>query len=1004
MNKISIKYCILVYIFIPVSFLFGNNYWQQEVNYQIHVSLNDTAHTLNGNIAIQYINQSPDTLSFIYFHLWPNAYKNNTTAFAKQKLENKDKAFHFATLKEKGFIDSLNFTVNNEPLDWEYDKNHIDIAKVFLSKKLLPGDTTNIYTPFFVKLPYTFSRLGHASQSYQISQWYPKPAVYDQTGWHPMPYLDQGEFYSEFGSFDVHITLPKNYVVGATGDLQDTAEINQLTEKSKDSVRQSYDFPKSDTIYKTLHYQQQNIHDFAWFADKRYNVRKSEVVLPNRIDTVTTWAMFVSRKNWEDAVDYINGGIYYYSKWIGDYPYKQATAVEGALSAGGGMEYPNVTVIGEVSNKRMLERVIVHEIGHNWWYGILASNERTHPWMDEGLNSFYERRYFKQEDTSNIKQVLNNFFGTKSIDENQLGYKIQAVRNEDQPLNIPADSFTSGNYGIIVYGKTPLAFEHLMNQLGEEEFDSLMHLLYNQWKFKHLSVEAFTELFENNASQYIGWLLKDNGVLGTTRKIEYKVDKADTIHIGNSPFYQLTITNLGQIKAPYSITGFYKKDTVKSMWFYGHTPKYKGTKAYPGSSGKEEILFPYGNYSKLVLDAGSLEINQKNNTIRTTGILKKIEPIRFQPLVSIDRGDRTEITYSPIAGWNGYDKLMAGVAIYSGLLFPKKFEYLLAPMYGTGSNELVGFASFQYNLFSDHKTSFRQMSVGINAKRFSYDDSPFAQSNYNYDYRRHTVFANFLFKPKDARTNIEHSLKIRSISITKQTTFLLLNNNVTFYFPNYILYNIFDFKYNYINNNVFNPHSIKLNFQYEYSFSKLSITTNHKLIYNQEGKGLKTRVFAGTFLNYNSSSIDPRFRTSGIRGYQDYLFDYTYFERSVPNSSQLIYQDGGLHTLTNVGQTNQWLASINLSSSLPFTSLIEVFTDIAGSPSSTNNNIDIHYDAGFSLILIPELFEIYVPVIFSKAIRDEQSANGNKSILKNINFTFNINLANPFEFVKNLKL
>ncbi|MGY8927219.1 MAG: hypothetical protein ACKVJC_07985, partial [Flavobacteriales bacterium] len=193
------------------------------------------------------------------------------------------------------------------------------------------------------------------------------PAVYDKEGWHYMPYLNQGEFYSEFGSFDVSITLPKNYIIAATGDLKTVSEVdylNSIAKETEDAINSGKDlrniegwsdfktFPKSDTAQKTIRYTQSNVHDFAWFADKRFSVLKGEVELPHSKRKVTTWAMYTPNESslWKDASEYLHDAIYYYSLWNGDYPYNNVSAVDGTISAGGGMEYPNVTVIGRSGN------------------------------------------------------------------------------------------------------------------------------------------------------------------------------------------------------------------------------------------------------------------------------------------------------------------------------------------------------------------------------------------------------------------------------------------------------------------------------------------------------------------------------------------------------------------------------------------------------------------------------------------------------------------------------
>ncbi|MCD4747003.1 MAG: hypothetical protein K8R58_11965, partial [Bacteroidales bacterium] len=259
----------------------SQTYFQQEVNYKIDVSLDDHNHELSAFETIEYINNSPDDLEFIYFHLWPNAYKNNETALAKQKFESGGKRKYFKVEEQRGYIDSLNFKVNGKAIKWEFDPEHIDICKIILNEPLQSGEKIIITTPFHVNIPKgVTSRLGHIEQSYQITQWYPKPAVYDKYGWHQMPYLTIGEFYSEFGSFDVSITLPKNYVVGATGNLMNEEEQDWLNKKAigtaqiKEFDMDDNDFPPSDKEMKTIRFTENNIHDFAWFADKRFNVFK----------------------------------------------------------------------------------------------------------------------------------------------------------------------------------------------------------------------------------------------------------------------------------------------------------------------------------------------------------------------------------------------------------------------------------------------------------------------------------------------------------------------------------------------------------------------------------------------------------------------------------------------------------------------------------------------------------------------------------------------------------
>ena len=215
----KIVYSLFLFACLPNA-VWSQAYFQQEVNYTIHVKLDDVKSEFTADEKIEYINNSPSTITFIYMHLWPNAYKDNSTPLAKQLLESGNTKLYYAKEDEHGYIDQIDFKINEQPAKWEYLKDTIDICKLYLNEPLKSGEKIIISTPFHVKIPSgEISRMGHIGQSYQITQWYPKPAVFDRKGWNYMPYLNQGEFYSEFGSFDVSITLPKNYVLGATGDL-----------------------------------------------------------------------------------------------------------------------------------------------------------------------------------------------------------------------------------------------------------------------------------------------------------------------------------------------------------------------------------------------------------------------------------------------------------------------------------------------------------------------------------------------------------------------------------------------------------------------------------------------------------------------------------------------------------------------------------------------------------------------------------------------------------------
>ncbi|HEV2833029.1 MAG TPA: hypothetical protein VGW31_13700 [Hanamia sp.] len=269
-------------------------YFQQKVNYKIDVTLNDVDNTLDGFEIIDYTNNSPDTLSYIWFHLWPNAYKNDRTALSEQLLQLGRTDFYFSDEAQRGYINRLDFKVNTITAKLEDHPQYIDVAKLMLPSLLLPGQTIKITTPFHEKIPFNFSRGGYVENTYQITQWYPKPAVYDHKGWHPMPYLDQGEFYSEFGNFNVQITLPKEYVVAATGELQ------EIPVSSSSALRGQ----------KTLNYIQHNVHDFAWFADKNFIAKKDTLKLTSgKIIDVHAYYTPEGKEAWKNSISFFQASF-----------------------------------------------------------------------------------------------------------------------------------------------------------------------------------------------------------------------------------------------------------------------------------------------------------------------------------------------------------------------------------------------------------------------------------------------------------------------------------------------------------------------------------------------------------------------------------------------------------------------------------------------------------------------------------------------------------------------
>jgi hypothetical protein len=940
--------------------------WQQEVNYTIQVTLDDQSHMLRGSEEFVYTNNSPATLNSLYIHLWPNAYKNKNTALAKQlMMSGKDYLFRNDP-EYQGFIDSLDFKADGTSVKLTYDAKNIDIAQLTLNKPLAPGEKVVITTPFRVKLPSgEVSRMGHIGQTYQITQWYPKPAVYDEKGWHPMPYLNQGEFYSEFGSFDVSITLPEDYTVGSTGDLQTEREIKRLNLLAEYNGDSSILVNSGTTVMKTIRYTQSRVHDFAWFADKTFLVLKGQVVLPRSGRTVTTWAMYtpLSSGLWKPhALEYLHDGILKYSQWNGDYPYNQVTAVDGTISAGGGMEYPNVTVIGGVSNKEELEVVIVHEVGHNWFYGILGSNERDFGWMDEGLNTLNEMRYVASKYPTNtrlsdmVKGLAKKLgmMGLSHKDEGDLMYRCMASFGVDQPIQTLSTDFSSANYGGVMYQKTGLVFHYLKAYLGDSMFDVCMQAYFERWKFRHPQPEDFRAVLEETSGQKLGWLFDD--LIDSRKVADFKIARVKQ-HFGPSgnKFDRLgmdvKVKNVGAVNGPIGVQSIRNGKVWESIWV--SPAELKRTRGVVKLSTLTDTVM-------IDADRNIPEVNRNNNMWTKGG-----REFKWQFGTGNDLPNERNHYWLPAVGWNQYDRMMLGIVLHNTSLPAPKFRYTLVPMYSFGRKNLSGLGDISYNPLGGKR--YKSLRIGVSAMTFQYDETQTEGIYANNP--RHPSFSVIkpyvlweLGNPKH-RNGFSNFIEVTGLFDWQET--------VTATFPWSELGGLqktYGVRLNYFGTKR-GPVSV---FEYKSSFesvdqiwdvtSKVQLEAKYTWNYiaeKKKGRNIELRGYLGKVGPLNNwitgrgaITENMYLMLSGASGQQDVFYDeYFRGRNSAPsrannswggqygfttNGQQRMNNMGGIGTATFMG-SNKSLTAVNFSFSLPkLPSMVRVFADYSMMPTARN--------------------------------------------------------------------
>lgn len=495
------------------------DYWQQRVEYEMDIQMDAANHQFTGTQELTYHNNSPDTLRRVFYHLYFNAFQPGSMMDKRSRtIEDpdsrvRDRIYHLRE-DQIGYHHIQSLIQDGESVDFRVDGT---IMEVTLNEPIEPGESTVFEMEFESQVPLQIRRSGWNNKEgveFSMTQWYPKISEYDHDGWHPNPYVGR-EFYGVFGSFDVKITIDSSYVMGATGYLQNPQEIGHGYEDEDSEV----DRPDSDKL--TWHWKADKVHDFAWGADPDFTHTTAQV--PDgpmlhffyQVDPVATNSSSSSRQDslkayWERLPAYTVKAFQFMNEHFGKYPYDKFSVIQGG---DGGMEYPMATLITGNRSMRSLVGVTVHEFIHNWYYGVLATNESRYPWMDEGFTTYasalitehlYEERNFPHSSSyGSYYRIVND--------------------GKEEAMDTHADHFTTNRaYGVASYSKGALFLNQMRYVIGPEAFDRGMKRYFNTWKFKHPDGRDFLRVMEKESDMVLDWYYQY--FIETTKTIDYGIE------------------------------------------------------------------------------------------------------------------------------------------------------------------------------------------------------------------------------------------------------------------------------------------------------------------------------------------------------------------------------------------------------------------------------------------------------------------------------------------------
>ena len=559
----------------------GPKYWQNRADYQLNVALNEAANEIAGTEILSYTNNSPLKMNFIWMQLDQNLFREDSRGSAIVPL-NGSRNGGMGQKFDAGYkiksVKLLSGAKNDVATAIQYMIEDTRM-QLFLPKDL-PANGGNVKIQIeysFISPDYGSDRMGILNTKngkiFTVAQWYPRVAVFDDiVGWNTIPYTGPGEFYLEYGDFDINITTPNNMIVVSSGELLNPSDVytpeqvkrwaaassseKTVIIRSAEEVTEASSRPTQKANLK-WHFKIKNARDASWAASSAFIIDAARINLPSGKKGLSISAYPVESKGdsaWGRSTEYVKSTIEYYSKKWFEFPYPAATAVAGTP---GGMEYPGIVFCGARAQRGGLWGVNDHEFGHTWFPMIVGSNERQYGWMDEGFNTFINSL---SSDNFNNGEYKSKY----PADKNRIGNMYTAPGLE--PILTYVDNYKERNNGTLSYSKPGEGLTLLREViLGHDRFDRAFQTYINRWAFKHPTPDDFFHTIENVGGESLqwfwrGWFVNNWRLDVSVRNVTY----TDTTNYAKGAV--ITLDNLEKMAMPVilevkTVSG--KKDRIK---------------------------------------------------------------------------------------------------------------------------------------------------------------------------------------------------------------------------------------------------------------------------------------------------------------------------------------------------------------------------------------------------------------------------------------------------------
>ena len=853
-----------------------------------------------------FYNNTNKTLNSVFFHNWPNAFKDNETPLAKRIVENYSKSFHFTIERNRGKTNIFEMSIEGEPTKWNEFNNNQDFLEVVLIKPLKPGESVTISTTYEVIIPNDkFTKYGRDKENFNLRYWFLSPAIYEN-GWKLYHHLDLDDLYVDFTDYDITFTTPKDYYLATDLDkfiIDNPTNIRyRLLGKKEQDVE--------IVLYKDGNYKTYYTHDLA----------------------VTT---NLNGKGLADQLltDILNRELAFLKDYLGDFNQKHLLINSVSYDKNpvyGFNQLP--TFLTPFTESFEWDIKMFKVLSEKYIEQLFLINKREDHWLSDALHTYLMIKYVEKF-YPEMKAVgeISKMWGIKSFKLAKIDFndkyafvnQFATRKNLDQALATPIDSLSNFNRKIVNKYKAGLGLRYLEEYLGEQVVFEAIKNYSNDFRNKKLNSENFSKYLKTEKN--LKWFFKD--FVQTNKKIDYTIKKIhktkDSIHV--------TIKNKRKIAPPVKIYGIKDKEIKFEQWI-------------EGIDSISTITVPQNGFDRLSLNyEGHLPENNLRNNWKNVQPKLLNKPLLMRFFMDIEDPNYNQLFYIPTFSYNYYDGVILGMALTNKTIINKNFEYKVTPSYGFKSNSLSGSYSFIYQYLPENKKVDR-FAIGV------------AGSNFNYapdlSYNSFSASTSVLFKRKNLRDVTARGISASFIAIDKEID----PNQIAH--PETNKYNVLSLGYGYSRPGILTDLRYRANLQLADKFSKISATARYRKLTNTNTQ-FDVRWFGGIFLRNNT---DTDYFSFALDRPTDYLFQYEYLGRSEDTgffSQQVIINEGGFKSQLEVPFANQWLTSLNMSVGL--WRWAEIYGDI-GLLKNKGMNPYFAYDSGVRFNFIQDILEVYFPV------------------------------------------